>query len=127
MKISKRAQYGLTAMVHLARSKNKKPVSIRQVSSIEGVPFAFLCKIFMILEKGKLVKASYGASGGYTLAKKSEKIAVLDIVSKLEDINTVNCQLCAKSRKCLTKNVWGRIDKAVSKTLCSITLADLIK
>ena len=53
MKISKRAQYGLTAMVHLARNEKaksskhcRKAVSVRELSNIEAVPYAFLCKIF---------------------------------------------------------------------------------
>ena len=68
MKISKRAEYGLTAMVHLARNasrsdasglaknKSNKEISIREISNIEGVPFEFLSKIFSELEKVKLVK-----------------------------------------------------------------------
>ena len=127
MKISKRAEYGLTAMVHLAKNKNNKSVSIRQISNIEGVPFEFLSKLFSSLEKGKLVISSRGANGGYSLAKKPNKIAVIDIIELLEDINTVNCSQCIRSKKCLAKNVWNKIDTAVSKTLSSITLADLIK
>ena len=127
MKISKRAEYGLTAMVHLAKNKSKKAVSIRQISNIEGVPFAFLSKIFSSLEKGKLVVSRHGANGGYSLAKSPSKIAIVSIIELLEDINTVNCQLCVRAKKCLAKSVWSKIDKAVNKTLSSITLADLIK
>lgn len=131
MKISKKAEYGLTAMVHLAKNapagKNKKAVSIRQISNIEGVPFEFLSKIFSILEKGKLVAARHGANGGYFLAKSPAKIVVSDIIKLLEDIKTVDCRLCARSKKCLAKNVWIKIDEAVNKTLQSITLQELIK
>ena len=127
MKISKKAQYGLTAMVHLARNKPQKAVSIKQISNIEKVPFEFLSKIFSELEKAKLVLSRYGANGGYFLAKRPEKITVLDIVRLLENINAVNCMFCKKSKKCLTKNVWAKVDEAVSKTLNSITLKDLIK
>lgn len=127
MKISKKAEYGLTAMVHLAKNKNNKAVSIRQISNIEGVPFEFLSKIFSILEKGKLVTASHGANGGYALAKSPNKIAAADIIELLEDIKTVNCSDCLRSKKCLAKNVWNEIDRAVNKTLSSITLAKLIK
>ena len=127
MKISKRAEYGLTAMVHLAKGKSKKAISIRQISNIEGVPFEFLSKIFCSLEKGKLVVSRHGANGGYSLAKTPNKIAVADIIKLLEDINTVNCSGCMRSKKCLAKNVWNKIDRAVNKTLSSITLADLIK
>lgn len=114
-------------MVHLAKGKNKKAISIREISNIEGVPFEFLSKIFCSLEKGKLVTSQHGALGGYLLAKIPNKIAIIDIIELLEDINTVNCSQCLRSKKCLAKNVWNKIDKAVSKTLSSITLADLIK
>jgi Rrf2 family protein len=127
MKISKRAEYGLTAMVHLARGKTNKSVSIRQISNIEGVPYEFLSKIFSSLEKGKLVVSRHGANGGYSLAKNPEKIAVADIIKLLEDINTVNCTDCVRSKKCLAKSVWRKIDLAVSKTLKSIALTDLVK
>jgi len=127
MKISKKAEYGLTAMVHLAKSKSNKAISIRQISNIEGVPFAFLSKIFSRLEKGKLVVSQHGANGGYSLAKSPSKIAIIDIIELLEDINTVNCQMCLISKKCLAKNVWRKIDGAINKTLQSITLKELIK
>lgn len=127
MRISKKSEYGLTAMLHLARGKNKKTISIREISNIEGVPFEFLSKIFGYLEKAKLVTAKHGANGGYILAKNPNDITVGHIVSFLENIKTVNCHLCAKSKKCTAKNVWGKVDEAVSKTLNSITLADLIK
>jgi Rrf2 family protein len=127
MKISKKAEYGLTAMVHLARNKSKKAVSIRQISNIEGVPYEFLSKIFAKLEKGKLVVSQHGANGGYFLAKNPAKIAAADIIKLLEDMNTVNCSGCVRSKKCLAKNVWRQIDIAIDKTLNSITLAKLIK
>ena len=134
MKISKRAQYGLTAMVHLARNEKaknskqrRKAVSVRELSNIEVVPYAFLSKIFSTLEKAKLVESKYGANGGYILTKNPDKITVIDIVGLLENINTVDCRLCGKSKKCLTKNVWGKVDMAIGKTLGSITLADLIR
>jgi len=127
MKISKRAEYGLTAMVHLAKNKTKKAVSIRQISNIEGVPFEFLSKIFAVLEKGNLVVSHHGANGGYVLARSPIKITAANIITLLEDTNTVNCSRCLISKKCLAKNVWKQIDIAIDKTLDGITLAKLIK
>ena len=132
MKISKKAQYALTAMVHLAKNHaygqaGKKTVSVREVSNIERVPFEFLSKTFSVLEKAKLVKAKYGANGGYVLAKSPQKITTMDIVVLLDDIKVVDCQFCPKLKNCLTKNVWGKVNTAVARTLASITLADLIK
>jgi len=126
MKISKRAEYGLIAMVHLA--KNKKVISIREISNIENMPFEFLSKIFAKLERVKLVKAKHGANGGYVLAKVSNKISVNDIISALEgNKKTVDCAFCQKKVKCTTKDIWAKLEIALNKTLEQIKLSDLIK
>ncbi len=128
MKISKRAQYGLRAAVHLAKGGNKKAASIREISNIEGIPFVFLGKIFIDLERANLVRAKRGANGGYFLAKPVGKITAGSIVEALDGkIIPVQCSLCKKEKKCLSKNVWDRVKQSLSDTLYSITLEDLIK
>ncbi|MFA6190245.1 MAG: Rrf2 family transcriptional regulator [Candidatus Staskawiczbacteria bacterium] len=135
MKISKRAEYGLCAMVHLAKnlptgkqSKNKRAISIREISNIEGVPFEFLSKIFSGLEKAGLVSSKHGASGGYYLAKPANLITAGNIVETIEGkINPVNCFLCVKAKNCASKSVWDKVRRSLSKTLYSIKLSDLVK
>ncbi len=125
MKISKKTQYGLRAMVYLA--KTKKVTSLKNISEKEIIPFDFLEKIMSQLEKGKLVIAKKGIQGGYILSKKPEKINAKNIVEVLENTTAVDCSLCSISGKCLTKSVWRKIDTAIGKTLKSITLSTLIK
>jgi len=125
MKISKKTQYGLRAMVYLA--KTKKITSLKNISEKENIPFDFLEKIMSELEKGKLVTAKKGIQGGYILAKKNNKITAEDIVEVLESTTAVDCSCCGQAKECLTKSVWRKIDIAVQKTLKNITLAELIK
>ena len=128
MKISKKAEYGLLAMVHLAKNKNKQAISIREISNNESMPFEFLSKIFADLERANLVTAKHGANGGYYLAKLAKQITAGDVVEILEGrIAPANCAFCGKSKKCTSKNVWTKVDTAIEKTLKNITLADLIK
>jgi Rrf2 family protein len=129
IKVSKRAQYGLRAMVCLAKShKSKQVLSAKTISEKEGIPFDFLEKIIHKLADIGLVKAKKGVAGGYILSKSPKKISANDVVSVLEDNKkTVDCALCGRKAKCLTKNVWSKVEKALNKTLESITLADLIR
>lgn len=135
MKISKKAEYGLAAMVHLAKNlprgkagKNKRAISIREISNIENAPFEFLCKIFADLERANLVTAKHGANGGYYLAKPASAITAGIIVETLEGkITLVKCSLCNKAVKCASKNVWDKVKNSLSKTLYSIKLSDLVK
>ncbi len=127
MKISKKTEYGLRAMVYLAKNQNKKALSIREISNNEVMPFEFLGKIFADLEKAKLVKAKLGISGGYFLAKPAGKINVNDIMLALkEDQMLVDCAMCKKNKKCASKNVWNRLKITINKTLKKVTLNQLI-
>ena len=126
MQISKKSQYGLRAMVYLAKKNGKEFFPLKDISEKENIPFDFLEKIMSELEKRNLVKAKKGVQGGYILARKPKKITAKDIVSVLENTIAVDCSFCGKSRKCLTKNVWRKIDLAINKTLRAITLEDLI-
>ena len=128
MKISKKAQYGLRAMVYLAKAKKGKVNSLKEVSKAEGISFDFLEKIIGKMEKSGLVKSKKGAGGGYFLAKPAKKITAGDIVETLEGkIIPVSCALCYKSKKCISKNVWDKVKQSLASTLYSITLADLVK
>jgi len=114
-------------MVYLAKYfKEKKISSLKKISQEEEIPFDFLDKIILELEKEGLVKAKKGAGGGYFLARPPEKITAGKIVEILEGGTApVNCMFCQRARKCLTKKVWKKIQDSVDSALNSITLADL--
>lgn len=128
MQISKKSQYGMRAMVLLAKNyKSKCFLSLKDISQKENISFNFLEKIVSQLEKAKLVKGKKGIGGGYILLKDPKNITAKDIVDVLEDTMPVNCSLCSKKNKCISKNVWAKVDLALIKTLESIKLSNLIK
>ena len=131
MRISKKTQYGLRALVYLANPRLKNKICpLKKISEDENIPFNFLEKIFSKLEKANLINAKKGVQGGYFLAKKPEKIKIGEITEALEEkINLVKCfqYYCPREKKCLTKNFWQKLDKAVNSALNSVTLANLIR
>jgi len=137
MKISKKSQYGLRAMVYLADPHLKDEVcSLKKISEEEEIPFDFLEKIFSKLEKASLIKAKKGVRGGYFLSRNPKKIKVGEIVRILEGtMAPVFCIakekekrfFCPRRRICLTKNVWQKLQETLNSTLNSISLADLAK
>lgn len=133
LKISTKSQYGLRAMVCLAKSK-KKICPLKEISKKEGVPFSYLEKIISKLEKAGLLKSKKGVQGGYFLARPSNKIKLGDIIKALEgELALVRCIaktekcVCSRSKGCLTKAFWKKIQDSLNSTFNSLTLADLIK
>ena len=128
MRISKKAQYGLRAMVYLAKhSSEEKVCPLKEISEKENIPFDFLEKIISDLEETGLVKAKKGVQGGYFLAKEPKEITTGEIVRVLESTVPVSCFGCQMLRICSTKSVWDKVKDSLDSTLDSMTLADLIK
>jgi Rrf2 family protein len=131
MRISKKTQYGLRAMVYLANPRLKNKICpLKKISKDENIPFHFLEKIFSKLEKANLVKAKKGVQGGYFLAKKPEKTKIGEIIFALEgETPLVKCLkfFCPLEKECLTKNFWQKLNRTINSALNSINLADLIK
>ena len=129
IKVSKKAQYGLRAMALLAKNYRAKHIlSVREIANKEAISFVFLEKIILQLERAGLVKGKKGALGGYVLSFSPDKISAKDIVDVLEENKkAVDCTLCKRKSKCLTKSVWAKVEISLRRTLGSITLKDLIK
>lgn len=129
MRISTSSQYGLRAIVYLAKTKNKIS-PLKEISEKEGISFDYLEKIISKLKKTGLVKSKKGVQGGYFLAKRPKKIKIGQILNVLEgETVLVKClkYFCPKEKKCLAKNFWKKLNKAIDSALNSVTLADLIR
>lgn len=132
MKISKKAYYGLRAMVYLAQ--NTGLASIHTMAEEESLPEEYLEKIVQKLRKSGLVEATKGQSGGYKLALEPKFITANHILNVLDGSlvpfpcsSGIEGESCASESSCATSNVWKKLSLALEDTLDSITLADLIR
>lgn len=131
MKISKKTQYGLRAMIFLA-SKENEFHSLREISIKEGIPFNYLEKICSQLEKNKLLDSRKGVNGGYKISMSPKKIKVGSVMRALEEkISLVDCIdsscFCERKKNCLTIKAWLKLQCSIEKTIDSISLYDLLK
>ncbi len=138
MKVSKRTEYGLRAIVTLAeRSQDgARPVSLREIAAIEEIPEAFLDQIFGVLRREGIVISVRGANGGYLLAHKPQEMSMGKIVTLLEGgMAPIGCvstefsspvDFCVKAVACHTRNVWMKLYNSIERTLDGITLADVM-
>ena len=133
MKFSTRSSYGLRAISHVAKNHGKKPISLAKIARTEKISLAYLERLFSQLKKADLVVSSKGMAGGYKLAKKPSQIAVLDVLEALEgSISVFRClnnsgKIVCSLKACPSAKVYQKVQKAISQSLKSMTLKDLIK
>ncbi len=80
MKISKKCDYALRALMTLAEYYGKEPLSIRQLAERNAVPKRFLEHIMLDLKAKGWVTSLAGKNGGYLLAKNPDEISIGEVV-----------------------------------------------
>ena len=136
MKFTAREQYGLRAMVELARRYGEGPVSLSEVARIQGLSQGYLEQIAAALRGAGLLISRRGAAGGYILARRPDAITVGDVIRVLEgEIVPMTCVTdedtctppCARQDHCATRDVWLTVRMQLEKTLDSTKLSDLVR
>ena len=90
MRLSKRTEYGVRAMVQLARQGPRSYVQSQQLAQLEGrLPNKFLESILLALRRGGFLESKIGREGGYRLARAPRDIRVGEIIRRLEGRLTV--------------------------------------
>src|SRR4029077_21246205 len=83
-KLSKKADYGLIAVKHLATHRNGHACSGNAISNTYGICTTLMAKVLQRLARHGVVAAKHGASGGYQLAKDPGQISSLDVISAID-------------------------------------------
>jgi len=131
MKLSTRSRYGLRLMFELALAYEKGAVFLKDIAERQALSEKYLSKLVIPLKAAKLINASRGAHGGYTLAKKPSEITVRQIVEVLEgDICPVECvnnsSVCERLALCPTRDIWSMLQSEIYKVLEAVTLQKII-
>lgn len=84
MKLSKRAQYALKAILDIA-IYGDHPISVTQISQRQNIPAPFLEKILLDLKQAGILAAVRGAKGGYVLQKNIKQIYLGDVLHAVHE------------------------------------------
>lgn len=140
MRLSKRGEYGLRAMIALAEPAEKggspKMMQIKEISVRENISTKFLEQILLALKNAGLVHSKMGVGGGYYLAKPAKEITLGQVFRVLDGpVAPVKCvsQMayepcgCPDEQTCGLRLVMGDVRNAISDILDKTSLADVYK
>ena len=137
MRLSKRGEYGLRAMINLADAQKNSPgamAQIKDISAQEKIPTKYLEQILLALKNAGLLNSKMGIGGGDYLAKEPEKIDLGHIIRVLDGpLAPVRCVShmayepcgCPDERTCGLRMVMGDVRDAIANILENTSLADV--
>ncbi len=126
-KVSRKSEYALIAVQHLARAQPDRVVSVADLAGQTQVPSDVLAKVLQGLKRAGVVRAVKGAGGGYGLARAPSDIRFLDVVQPFEDtLAVVSCQMpshdCERSETCSLRDPMAVLNAFVLRQFDGLTM-----
>ncbi len=135
MKISAQEEYGLRALLQLARAEAQgDSLTLARIARLEGISVANAGKLMWILNKAGLVQSQRGTKGGYRLARPASAIRLNEVISVLDNERMeAHCKSysgvldsCVHTGDCGIRPVIVELHQIVDNALSEITLSQLL-
>jgi Rrf2 family protein len=146
LRLSKKADYALIAMKHLAMKSGAQrgsalPIgaalpassvaaSAREIAEQYDIPVELMAKVLQRLVRTGLLVSTQGTRGGYTLSRASGTISVGDLIQAIDGPFTVTaCSTdnndCEQFGKCSIRDPLWQIKERIVATLSTVSLAQM--
>ena len=129
-KLSKKADYGLMAMKHLANHRQGLACSANEIAEEYGISATLMAKVLQKLAKQGLVAAKHGSTGGYQLTRRPEQISALEVLTAIDGpVLITSCVTshgnCDATERCSVKEPLQRVNESILNVLSMVTIAHL--
>ena len=134
--LSKRAKYGLRALIYLAQRQGEGPIQIRDIAEALNIPRKFLEAILLDLRNEGILQSRKGREGGYVMERSPDTIPLGRIIrfidGPLASVPCVSqtayarCDDCPDERTCVIRCVMKEVRDATARILDEATLEQLV-
>ena len=130
LRLSKKADYALIAMKHLAIRPDAMSASAREIAEQYDIPIELMAKVLQRLARRGLVTSHQGTRGGYRLARAASVISVADISQAIDGPLTVtacstDAENCDQYAKCSVRDPLWRIRERIVSALSTCSLQEV--
>lgn len=128
LKLTKKADYGLISLKHLAVKNDS--ASAKEIADTYGIPLPLLSKVLQKLARNGFLASEHGTNGGYRLARDARAINALEVIRSIDGpIFLTSCFTddgeCGQSNRCIVREPLRRVHDGITKLLESISIADM--
>lgn len=134
MRLSRRSEYGLRALVDLARHEGAGPIALAALAQRNNLPQKFLEQIMATLKHGGVVRTTLGAHGGYAIAADPASVSIGRVIRLLDgalaplpcvSLRYYESCSCPDEGTCPLRDVMIDVRDAMLEILDRETLRDL--
>ena len=133
LKLTKKADYGLIAVKHLAELGPNGSCSAKDIAEAYRIPSEALAKILQRLTRAKLLVSHHGTNGGYVLGRDARQISALEVIRAIDGPLFITSCLphdtggCEQSGCCTVREPLRKVHEGILQLLNTITISDMSK
>lgn len=129
-KLSKKADYGLIAVKHLAMHREEHACSANEIAGEYGISITLMAKVLQRLAREGVVAAKHGSTGGYQLVKDPTRVSALDVISAIDGpVLITSCVTshgnCETTERCSVREPLRKVNESILGVLGTVTIAQL--
>ncbi len=132
LKLTKKADYALMAMKHLAdhSAAGVGSASAKDVADSFGIPPEALAKILQKLAKAGLLQSQHGTNGGYRLARAAHTISAFEVIQAIDGpLFITSCVTtrgaCGQSERCNIREPLRKVNESIEAVLKRIKISHM--
>lgn len=134
MRVSKKTDYALRALVALTRLEPGQTLSLRHIAHTCDIPFKFLQQIMLDLRAKGWVNGHPGRDGGYELAISPDALSMGEVVRHFDGVlapigcvSITHYEPCSQEPVCVFRRLLLDIRNHSARLLEATSLEDLVK
>jgi Rrf2 family protein len=130
LKLTKKADYALMAMKHLAESSSGSSRSAKDVADAFSIPPEALAKILQRLVKAGLLRSHHGINGGYMLARAAHTISAFEVIQAIDGpLFITSCVThrgeCDQTDRCNIREPLRKVNESIEAVLKRIKISHM--
>ena len=130
LKLTKKADYGLMAMKHLAEHAELGACSAKDVADAYHIPQEALAKILQRLVRAGLLHSQHGTNGGYRLARAAHTISAFEVIQAIDGpLFITSCVTvrgeCGQSDRCNIREPLRKVNESIEGVLKRIKISHM--
>ena len=130
LRLSKKTDYALMAMKHLASDPRRQAASTREIADKYAIPVELMAKVLTRLVRAGLLTSHQGIHGGYTLAQPPAATSVAAVIEAIDGPLTMTAcapgdDRCDQFSKCTVRDPLRRIRDRIAVVLAECSISEI--
>jgi Rrf2 family protein len=132
--LSKKVEYALIAMRHMAIAGNGTIVTTKEIADRYQLPYDLLAKVMQILARKGFIASYQGVHGGYIFRDDPRTVKVSAVINAIEgrdSLTIVQCESdasgeCSIQTTCTIKTPLVKLQTSINAVLSEMSILEMV-